>query len=250
MDNKQLQNLVERITRNLLKEWEIKRKKVLFIFCDSSAHEMFTDQLIHLTNRGIDHDLLFLDGETSAWLGLHQIESTGSKRILAADEYAKAPIELPMDYDAIVVPEIDLDNAARVCNGLKGSVKAEIIISALVLGMPVIIGEESPGIKRSDRRTLKCTHLPEFYQLRFEKYKQELKELGVYFSKQAQLDESIANLWEGESKTESAFFSDRVLTTEWLMKHPLAAITVSSKTIITPLAKDFLKDRGIKLLKR
>ncbi len=156
--NLELKALVETIVRDLLEKANSAqkvRKKVLFIFCDSSAHELFTDQLIQLDNTEIGYDLLFLDGETSAWLGLHQIESTGSTKVIAADELAPAPLELPKEYEAVVIPEIDLDNAARIALGLKGSVKAEIVFSALTLGKPVIIGEDVPGIKRADRRTLK-----------------------------------------------------------------------------------------------
>lgn len=257
MNNQQLQNLVERITRELLADLkkESIRKKVLFIFCDSSAHESFTDQFILLKNAEIDYDLLFLDGETSAWLGLHQIQSTGAKQVIAADEYAKAPIELPKDYEAIVIPEMDLDNAARVCHGLKGSVKAEIIFAALVLNKPVIIGDDVPGIKRADRRTLQTVELPPPYQLRFEKYKEELVELGFHFSKQAFLYKTIKNLLLAtvESDQHAAVnFHESVLTTEWLASNlgKSKALILEEGTILTPLVKDLLKEKGVKLIRK
>lgn len=251
MDNEKLQSLVEKITRKLLVEIETKTVKVLFIFCDSTAHEPYQDQFIELKKANIDFDFLFLDGETSAWLGLHQIQSTGAKEILAADEYAKAPIELSKDYDGIVVPEIDLDNAARICHGLKGSVKAEIIFSALVLNKPIIIGEDSPGIKRADRRTLQTLELPQPYQRQFEYYKSLLKEMGIYFSKQVLLYEKIRELlWpERSSKQKNLAFNENVLTTKWLSTFPAKTLFVKEGTIITPLAKDFLKEKGITLHK-
>jgi hypothetical protein len=257
MNNQQLHNLVERITRELLVDlWqETIRKKVLFIFCDSSAHESFTDQFILLKKAEIDYDLLFLDGETSAWLGLHQIQSTGAKEVIAADEYAKAPIELPKDYAAIVIPEIDLDNAARVCHGLKGSVKAEIIFAALILNKPVIIGEDVPGIKRADRRTLQTIELPPPYRRRFEKYKEELGDLGVHFSKPGFFYKTIKNLLFAAVETESlaaVSFPEKVLTTEWLASNlgKSKTLILEEGTIITPLAKDLLKEIGIKLIRQ
>jgi hypothetical protein len=251
MDNQKLQNLVERIARELL-EQKTARKKVLFIFCDSSAHESFCDQFIDLKNNLIEYDLLFLDGETSAWLGLHQIQSTGAEQLIAADEYAKAPIELPKDYDAIVIPEIDIDNAARACSGLKGSVKAEIIFAALVLEKTIIIGEDTPGIKRSDRRTLKTLELPLALRKRFEKYKTELKEMGVIFANQAELHEKIKSLFLPTVEQESVGFQDKVLTTNWLTKNQSKSTTliVAEGTIITPLAKDYIKEKKIKLIHR
>ncbi|MEH7109675.1 hypothetical protein [Bacillus sp. JJ1764] len=251
MDKQQLANLVEQITRKLL-ENETPKKKVLFIFCDSSAHEPFVDQLILLKSRQIDYDLLFLDGETSAWLGIQQIQSTGAEQLIAADEYAKAPIELPKEYDAIIVPEIDLDNAARVCHGLKGSVKAEIIFSGLVLNIPIVIGEDSPGIKRAERRTLQRLQLPLPYQRKFEKYKLELAEMGIQFSKASELYETILQLLFEEFKEDSAsiFFQEKVLTLKWLSTHirNKKTLFVKEGTTLTPLVKDYLKEKGIKLV--
>jgi hypothetical protein len=252
MDKDKLQQLVERITRELLKQ-KHPRKKVLFIFCDSSAHELYRDQLIYLLNREIDHDLLFLDGETSAWLGIQQIQSTGAKQIIAADEYAKAPIELPLDYDGIVIPEIDLDNAARVCGGLKGSVKAEIVFSALVLGKPVIVGEDSPGLKRADRQTLRTLELPLPYRRKFEYYKEEMMDLGIRFSKQACLHKEIVNLLlfgEGrEGQQDPVMFQEKVVTSDWLARNTVESklLVVREGAIITPLAKEFIREKGIEL---
>lgn len=253
MDKGQLEQLVERIARELLgRQEQMLRKKVLFIFCDSSAHEPFTDQFISLKNYQIDYDLLFLDGDTSAWLGIQQIQSTGAGQMIAADEYAKAPIELPKDYDAVIIPEIDLDNAARVCHGLKGSVKAEIIFSALVLNIPVIIGEDSPGMKRADRRTLQTLELPKPYRKRFEKYKQELSDLGLRFSKQVDLHIAIKGLFQLDeaARPGAAVFQGKVLSADWLARNleNTKVLIAANGAVLTPLAKDLLKEKGIKLL--
>lgn len=253
MDRQELETLITRITHELLAERKQRssRKKVLFIFCDCSAHEAFTDQFIALQTHQIDYDLLFLDGETSGWLGMNQIQSTGAKEIIAADEWAKAPIELPKDYDAIVVPEIDVDNAARICYGLKGSVKAEIIFSAFLLNIPIIIGEDISGIKRSDRRTLQTLNLPAFYKKRFEFYQSELREFGITFSKIALLAETIqSTLFDQEGKNDIIPFQDKVLTLQWLVRHLSSKQTVVLKegTKITALANDFIKENNIKLI--
>lgn len=253
MDRKQLESLVTKMTREILAEREqlLKRKKVLFIFCDSYAHESFTDQFIDLHNHHIDYDLLFLDGETSGWLGMNQIQSTSAKEIIAADEYAKAPIELPKDYDAIIVPEIDLDNAARVCYGLKGSIKSEIIFSALLLNIPIIIGEDIPGIKRSDRLTLKTLKLPASYRKRFEQYQTELREFGITFTQLALLAETIkTKLFYYEEKNRIMTFQDKVLTLQWLVTNFSSTKTLILKegTIITALAQDFIREKSIKLI--
>ncbi|WP_423798712.1 hypothetical protein [Neobacillus sp. SAB-20_R2A] len=251
MDKGQLQKLVERIARELI-EQETPRIKVLFVFCDSSAHEPFVDQLMVLKKHPIDYDFLLLDGETSGWLGGSYIQATGAGQVIAADEYAKAPIELPKDYDAIVIPEIDLDNAARVCQGLKGSVKSEIIFAALVLQKPVMVGGDSSGIKRADRRTLKTLDLPLPLKKRFESYKQELTNLGIRFFKQSYMHKEIISLFFQEKKDQQSGepFIGKVLTVEWLTGNLGISKTLMIRqgTILTPLAKDFLREKGVKVI--
>jgi hypothetical protein len=254
--NLELKTLVETIVRDLLenaKNIQKERKKVLFIFCDSSAHELFTDQFIQLNNEEINYDFLFLDGETSAWLGLHKIESTGSTKVIAADEFAPAPLELPKEYDAVVIPEIDLDNAARIALGLKGSIKAEIVFSALTLGKPVIIGEDVSGIKRSDRRTLKKLSLPPTYQKLFIQYKEDLKKIGIIFTKQESLFETILEKLKGVQTTllsemnKEKSFQGNVVTADWVEYHLKEndSLIVNRKVLITPKAKDILKEKQI-----
>ncbi|ASS99257.1 hypothetical protein B9L19_08320 [Geobacillus thermocatenulatus] len=254
--NLELKVLVETIVRDLLEKANSAQKvhkKVLFIFCDSSAHELFTDQLIQLDNTEIGYDLLFLDGETSAWLGLHQIESTGSTKVIAADELAPAPLELPKEYEAVVIPEIDLDNAARIALGLKGSVKAEIVFSALTLGKPVIIGEDVPGIKRADRRTLKKLSLPPAYQKLFIQYKEDLKNMGVILTKQERIYEAILEKLSGspthssESEDKGKRFEGNVVTADWVHYYleENDSLIVNKKVLITPQAKDLLNEKRI-----
>lgn len=255
-----LKAMIESITREIVSAWNAGKKaspKVLFIFCDSAAHEPFSDQFIQLQNHGICHDLLFLDGETSSWLGMSRVECSGSGKVIAADEYAPAPLELPKEYDAVIVPEIDLDNAARVAQGLKGTVKSEIIFSALVLNKRVIIGEDVPGIKRADRRTLKSLTLPPAYQSLFQRYLSELRELGIHLQPQKNLAQfAIRQLNAAKPVQEPApvpameaesSFTGKLLTADWVQRHTLSdkVLHVRRGTIISPLALDVLKQQGI-----
>lgn len=277
--------LVETIVRELLEQSPLaagaskpKRPKALFIFCDSRAHEAFADHFIYLGNHGVEFDLLFLDGETSAWLGLHQIEASGvTGKVIAADEYAPAPLELPKDYDAVVVPEIDLDNAARIAAGLKGTVKAEIVFAALVLDKVVIMGEDVAGLKRADRRTLKVLELPKPYRRKFVAYIEQLKEMGIHFVPQKQLAEQAVLLLSGDDaqgmaqaakqpleRTEggaakgvgsdrggshrSIRFDEKLLSADWVKSSGVRegeTIVIPARTVVSPLAYDMLKERRV-----
>jgi len=262
-----IREMVEAITKEILqaqyREEQEKAPRVLYVFCDSQAHEAYGDHFIQLKKYGICHDILFLDGETSSWLGMHQIECGGAGRILAADEYAPAPLEVPENYDGIVIPEIDLDNAARIATGLKGTIKAEIVFSALVTGKFVVVGSDSPGLKRADRRTLQTLALPPAYEQLFRQHVEQLQELGVEFTEQKRLAERvIARLKDrgkGEGKSQQtagservdedeAVFSGRLLTVDWVYSQPQlreTVLQVKKGTIISPLAYDALRERSI-----
>jgi len=262
-----IREMVASITKEILLSMNTEKKKeaprVLYVFCDSQAHEAYTDHFIQLKNHGICHDILFLDGETSSWLGMHKIECGGAGKIITADEYAPAPLEVPKDYVGIVIPEIDLDNAGRIAAGLKGTIKAEIVFSALVTGKFVIAGSDVPGIKRADRRTLQTLTLPPAYERLFQRHVEAMKELGVEFAEQRRLADRVvsklkAQLQKDETKPEQpaltaldeaeAVFSGKLLTADWIKSQPELKNTilhVKKGAIVSPLAFDSMRERGI-----
>lgn len=260
-----MKELVESITREVMKNWNAEQQnpaKLLYIFCDSKAHEPFQDQFIYLQQHGVCHDLLFLDGETSAWLGMSRIECGGAGKVIASDEYAPTPFELMKEYDGLIIPEIDLDNASRVALGLKGTVKAEVIFAALTLQKLVLVGEDVPGIKRSDRRSLQVLTLPPQYGNLFDQRCTAMKELGIILVPQKVLAKTaVKRLTRTQSPVERSSydpeevtikFMDRVLTANWLLSHRELwgkSLQVTSATIISPLAFDLLKEKQITLLK-
>jgi len=266
----EMNQLVESIVRELIagmKPEAIIPPKVLYVFCDSTAHEAYSDHFILLRKNGIAFDFMFLDGETSAWLGKHRIESAGPGRTILSDEYAPTPLEVPKDYEGIIIPEIDLDNAGRISLGMKGTVKAEVVFAALVLNKFVLVADDAPGMKRADRRILQSLTLPKSYQKLFEYYKKEMAMYGVEFASAKELAEvvvrkcapnsSAAQVVESASVPAATLqaavlrFEGRLLTAEWVKAlqnlSQVSHITLARGTLVSPLAKDLLRERGIAL---
>lgn len=258
--------MVESIVRELIDSLEkqaVKRPKVLYIFYDSTAHEAFTDHFIWLNNHQVNHDILFLDGEASSWLGKHQIECGGRGKTIASDEFAPSPLEVPLEYEGIVIPEIDLDNAARAALGMKGTIISEIIFSTLVQNKFVLIGDDISGLKRADRRTLRTLTLPKPYVNLFDYYKMELQMYGVEFGPLKQLAEMVVNKIRPDSEvagTDSTVkkgtedsghivYEGRLISADWVARESktksLRSLRVGKRTIISSLAQDMLKEEGI-----
>jgi hypothetical protein len=262
----EIKQMVESIVRELLDSLEkqtVKRPKVLYIFYDSKAQEAFIDHFIWLDKHQIDHDILFLDGEASSWLGKHQIECGGRGKTIASDEFAPSPLEVPLEYEGIVIPEIDLDNAAKAALGMKGTIISEIIFSTRVQNKFVLIGDDIPGLKRADRRTLKTLTLPKPYIKLFDYYKQELQMYGVEFGPLKHLAEIVVNKLgsssssgqksaEADSPMKSdgrIVFEGKLISADWVRRESknkaFRSLMVGKKTIISSLAKDMLKEKGI-----
>jgi hypothetical protein len=282
----EIKQMVEAIVREILSQ-QVKRPKVLYLFYDSTTHEAFTDHFIALNIHGIDYDLMFLDGEASCWLGKHKIECGGRGKTITSDEFAPAPIEVPLAYDGIVIPEIDLDNAARAALGMKGTIVSEIIFSTLVQHKFVLIGEDISGLKKADRRTLQTLTLPTPYRNLFDYYKMELQMYGVEFAPSKQLAEkAVSKIYPEILQTPDAFkaevdlelkagvdlkaevefslpwssefsmppsstlvYEGKLVSAEWvtreLRNRSFRSLQIGKKTIISALAHDMLKDKGI-----
>lgn len=269
----EMKQLVQSIVREIVGAMQAeaaeqpKPPKLLYVFADSTTHEAYTDHFILLQNRGIAHDLMFLDGETSAWLGKHRIESGGPGKVIAVDEFAPAPLEVPLDYDGVVIPEIDLDNMGRASLGMRGTVLSDVIFSTLVQEKPVFIGEDVSGLKRADRRTLKTLKLPKPYQNLFDYYKKELATYGARFGLREKLAEMAAEAlgkpaaiqvttsasgtnvplpaeFEGAER-----FDGKVVSADWvrgrLKSGNFTKLTLGPKTLLTSLAQDMLKEKGV-----
>lgn len=234
--------------------------KVLFIFCDSSAHEPFKDQLIALSNAKITYDCLFLDGETSSWLGLHKVECSGAHRVIATDEYAPAPIDLIKDYEGIILPEIDLENAARIIQGTKGTLKSEIVTYALYAEKFVLVGEHLSGLKRTERNSLQVLQLPAYYKQKFQGYMNECQQLGMELVSTEKFADRVieklshangnASLLDENETVTLVDFHGRFLSADWVVKQGDlldGKINLLKGTLISPLAHDILREKGIEV---
>ncbi|MGZ9585203.1 hypothetical protein [Paenibacillus marinisediminis] len=255
-----LASTVEQIVRELLQSLQAAASpsiQVLYVLDDSRASEAYMDQFVALERSGIQYDLLVLDGEASGWLGTKCIECTGAGKCIAVDEHAPAPIEIPHQYDAVVIPELDLDQAARVAFGLKGTIKSELILAALVLDKPVFIASDCSGLKRADRRTLKALQLPVGYDRRYRQVLKQLEELGVRMAEMNQLAQlAIQFLLPSEATSaqlDARFeYTGKLLTAEAALQMvrqvgSSGAVMVKQGTIISPLARDVLREHRAEL---
>lgn len=235
--------------------------KVLIVLSDRQEEEAYKDQLIDLKNKGVGYDLLFVREETAKWVGGEQAE--GTLPTIISDHESKGNLSGMVEkYDCFVFPELDLDNAARVATGMKGTVISDIIYAALLLERSILINENITGIHRDDREAFKTVQLPAAYQKLFAQYRKDLAKLGVNWCKVNQLAATVARTvqpkhpadqQEGAESYEALaqhglVCTKKLITVEWVEGQsniPNDTIYVKKKTIISPLAKDYMKEKGL-----
>lgn len=277
----EIKQLVETIVRELAGQWQAGGEpakaanppKVLYVFEDSTAHEAYTDHFILLREHGIAHDRMLLDGTVSAWLGNHRIECGGPGKVIAVDEFAPAPVEVPLAYDGIVVPEPDLDTIGRAALGIRGTVLSDVLFAALVAGKFVLVGEDGSGLKRADRRTLNKLALPGPMLQLYREHQRKLAALGATFGPKADLAKLAAELCGagarrkleperealGLDRPERAGvdrhrsdvrYEGKLVSADWVerqfkVKQDGLRLTLRMGTLVSPLAKDLLKAKGV-----
>lgn len=132
----------------------------------------------------------------------------------------------------------------------------------------MLVGEDGPGLKRADRRTLQTIALPQPYVHLYSYYKQELRMYGVEFGEQKRLAELAvrkcgkekATIAEPAASTTSQqpsapeergpiTFENKLVSSEWVIAQlklrRFHTLIVRRRTLISPLALDLLKDNGI-----
>lgn len=255
-----LTQTVERLVRELLRTLPTDVKpspQVLYVLDDSRAADRYLDHFVVLKQAGIRYDLLVMDRETAGWLGKQCIESTGAGTCIALDEDAPSPMELPQNYAAIIIPELDMNQASRILYGLHGSVKAELVQAALILRKPVFTRFDGSGITRSNRRTLQVTGLPPAYDRRYRATIEQLQELGIQTASFQELPYLVLAAVlpdQAEQSIPSAasqVFSARLLTafdaSRMLKSSRDRVLSVARGTLISPLARDVIRDQQAEL---
>jgi hypothetical protein len=139
------------------------------------------------------------------------------------------------DFQHLAFLDVSQDLLVRAAQGFTDTPGSNLLAKALHKGCPVLFepSAELQWLVRQESRTI-----PERvnrYREQLLKYKNQLIDYGVWFGKAESLHPSQLR------------FDRRVLTEKDLQNMEATEVRISSKTIITSLAKDTARRRGIQL---
>lgn len=166
------------------------------------------------------------------------------------------------DYECIVIESINNLELANLSLGLPGGEKEKIIIDAILKGKNICLLSEGIEFKKFKN---KCNN--NFYNM-YKAYEDKLREFGIKIIKQNEIKEFMDNLSEckeinGKKEQTSASCSNikkeysdltsRRLVSEIDLRRVMVNgnknVSISQKTIVTPLAKDFIRMNGLNLVR-
>ena len=152
-------------------------------------------------------------------------------------------------YKMVLIPRLTVTMLANLANGIGTTVEEQFILYQLLQGQKVIVLQN--GVEHREYKKQSPALLYKVY----EEYEKKLKGFGVFFLYSNELlkepkqleEEKPEQLTEQELKVpckKSSKITKRVISEADLQKihlQNIKEITISDKSIITPLAKDFIR---------
>jgi hypothetical protein len=147
--------------------------------------------------------------------------------------------------DAIIVPILTRNSAAKVALGIPDTLVTNIIMQALISGKPVIAGRNSADPDLNDCPCIATPNTPQPLILLAKNYLKILESYGVKLVDVSEIADLVIG---GSDKDKGKIANQKLITQETIAKLPQGAkINVAKGSIITPLAKDMAKERNIEI---
>jgi len=156
------------------------------------------------------------------------------------DDSDLAPIKLVNTNDLIVVPLLDFSNAAKLSLGIADSLSTNIILQSLINKKPVIAARNSLiPMKMESNPIVKLS----------KDYYSQLVDFGIKFVDVSRIAESVINYENGKVLYERNGNKKAVVTSSVILNisEHIDELIVDNPAIITHLAKEVAKNRGIKI---
>jgi hypothetical protein len=173
---------------------------------------------------------------------------SGLGRLISEPDSSISSLKLVQESDALVVPILTRNSTVKVALGITDTLVTNIIMQALISGKPIIAARNSAD---PDPANCPCIATPDTPPALIKLAKDYLQKLESYGMKLVDVTE-IADVVIGRlSESKSGILEQKLITPDIIadLHQGTKQITVAKGSIITPLARDFAKDRGIQIIK-
>lgn len=257
MDIDRLTQIIEAEVRKALPELErtsnpsqqVERKKALAVFTSGCACQKTAltqiEQLIEA-----DYDVTAVLSPIAAKLMAEQVENIKGVSAVLTEGFAADISNMVEAVETIVVPLLSRTAAAKLALGIADELALMVVMQGLITGKPVIAAKDA-----ADPQGVSCPFLatentpPALIQLA-KNYLKTLESFGMKLVDASQLADVVMNKPKGyihqiTDKSGKTLVTQSVIAS---LSADVKTLTVPNPAIITPLAYDCAKERGIEIV--
>lgn len=251
MDMDRLRQLVEAEVRRVLaggsvSETSAPAPRLLVLFTGTSvAIDTALTQLQALLEQGYRLSVA-LCPMAEELVGIQLSQMTDQIEMLSGEPIAKASLLLDA-YEAVVIPTLSRTAAAKLALGIADNFVLTLAMQALLSGKRVVAARNGADPDVTDHPSVGTARTPEPLIQLARDYLQTLEAFGVQLIDVSQLSEQLS-----PDKTEQYTSADpgKTLITESVIANlspQVQELVVPNPAIITPLARDLAREKGISL---
>jgi len=171
---------------------------------------------------------------------------SGLGKLICEPDSSISSLELVQKSDVVIVPILTRNSAVKVALGITDTLVTNIIMQALISGKPIISARNSADPDQADCPCIATPNTPPALITLAKDYLQRLESYGMGLVDINELADAVNNEL---NKSSNDILEQKLITQDTIEKLPQGTkqITVARGSIITPLAKDFAKERGIQI---
>lgn len=163
-------------------------------------------------------------------------------------------LSVMIDIRHVVLMDINQDILIRGALGFTGSAPCELLASILLNGIPVTLvpTRSLEWILHSEDSEVQLPEPARHYRQHIRKHKDMLVSFGATFAGLTGLQFAPAANgrldYDNDVNNKTLYFDNKVLTQRDVQVADVTTILVSRLTLVTPLARDTAKDKGVTIL--
>jgi hypothetical protein len=170
---------------------------------------------------------------------------SGITSLICEPDVSISSLKLVQKSDVIIVPVLTRNTATKVALGITDTLVTNIIMQALISAKPIIAARNSADPSDADCPCVAMPNTPPVLIKLAENYLQKLESYGMKLVDVTEIAQIVlSDVNKGDS------LDHKLITQETIDKLPKSTkrVTVAKGSIITPLARDVAKERGIEIV--
>ncbi|HWQ43979.1 MAG TPA: flavoprotein [Desulfosporosinus sp.] len=261
MTDGEQQKLIQMVLAELAKQSQSSKpksvsKKIMAVFSGGMIGlDDVLKQMQMLQREGYQFEAVFTPNGKIVIGKQRLLDSLGSIKVYDDSEDLNKLQQMLQDNEAILVPIMTLNTAAKVINGIADNLATTLIMVSLLSDKPIIAVRDACNLQHLSREGMGHNKAKQAYNAMLASNLERLKDYGIELCEALELTNMVQCKLGKHGMVHSTniecqqLFEKRILSVADLTTIG-SKISISPRTIITPAAQDVIKERGIEIVVR